>query len=1297
MPQPTLPSVRELILWLVIGCMVPSMAGALFIFQHNIQDAREELEKTSILSARIISLEVDHTFSQVKRIALLSSRAPQLQAGNLAVFHQNALLALAKFGIDATLVVSDTRGQQVLNTLTRFGADLPPYGDQAQLREVIATGKPVLSNLFIGGVSKKPIVTVAVPVVRQGEIVYVLSLSINPESLNAMVRGKNFPADWLVTVFDAQGTIAARSHDFEKWVGHKPSPDVEAKFPQADEGSFETESQEGIAVLSAFSTAPDSRWRVGIGISRPGLEAAVRHQVVLIGAGLLSLFGMGLALALFLGGRISKSVARLARPAQDLIAGKPLVAPEVYFQEAQEVALAMANTAQQLAASANNAHQVNHALRASELALKEMNESLEAKVRERAQELLDLYEQSPIGYHTLDAQGVVTQVNQAQLDLLGYSRQEYVGQKVTKFFTQEFQAKFSEVLPQAFKDGSLRELEFEFIAKSGDQIPVVVNANVARNSQGQVVSIRSTIVDNRQNLAQKQQLKDLNHFLREVLETVPLGVAVLDPDRQVVLKNTLLGKLLGFTPELAERADLTFSDIVRFNHDKGEFPGQSYETVLAGFMLEMDRQETVNYERHQHNGKYLAICSRPIGERWILLTYANITEAKLLALALQESKQAADDASRAKSEFLSSMSHELRTPLNAVIGLNDLLAQSPLNARQRNYVGKVKLSAQVLKTLIDDILDFSKIEANELHLEEAPFSLHELLNTTASVLGVGVGHRAIEPVLDVPADMPDAMFGDALRLQQILLNLVSNAVKFTQTGEIVVSVRRLPQATVSDPSQAVLEFRVRDTGIGMTEETQALIFNSFTQADESTSRLYGGSGLGLAISRRLATLMQGQLEVHSALGQGTEFCLTLPVWLDQNAPAQRPDEAEDPYIPADLRLLIVEDHPIVRDLLAQTCRQRGWQARVVDSGAAALQALMNRSEDGPDYDLVLLDWHMPGMDGLALLREVYQSPERGLPPVILMVATAEIERAVAASGEFDIHSIVAKPLLPSRLRQAVAQALLDGNEGFERIAAPQQRILAGLHLLVAEDNALNQEVIEQMLLSAGARVTLVGNGQLAVEALQAPGARFDAVLMDVQMPVLDGYAATRVIRHTLGRVDLPIIALTAFARPQDREQSRRAGMSGHLSKPLDAQELLEVLVNAVGSRGTTGSSAAASKPAPELRVPGQSLAQSLEAFGGEPGAYYRLVSRFLAQQGSGLAQARSSFAVGDTEGASQRIHSLGGMAGLLQMGGLSLLAEAAESAMRGGRSDQLPDLFDQLQAALDALSASMQEFDATVV
>lgn len=1198
MPKPTLPSVRELILWLVISCMVPSMAGALFIFQHDVQDAREELEKSSIRSARILGLEVDQAFSKAKTVAVLLSQAPPLLADDLAVFHRNATLALARVEMNAALVVSDTRGQQVLNTLTRFGADLPPYGDQAQLRQVIASGKPVLSNVFIGGVSKKPVVTVAVPVVRQGEIVYVLSLSINPETLNAMVREKTFPAEWIVTVFDAQGTIAARSHDFEKWVGHKPSPDVEARFPQTDEGSFETETQEGIAVLAAFSTAPGSRWRVGIGIPRPGLEAALRHRVVLIGAGLLSLFAMGLALALFLGGRISKSVARLARPAQDLIAGKPLMVPEVYFQEAQEVALAMADTAQQLAASANNAQQVNHALRASELALKQINESLEARVRERAQELLDLYEQSPIGYHTLDVQGVITQVNQAQLDLLGYSRQEYVGQKVVQFFTPEFQAKFAEVFPQVLKDGTLRELEFEFIAKSGDQIPVVMNANVARNSQGQVVSIRSTIVDNRPNLAQKQQLKELNHFLSEVLETVPLGVAVLDPDRHVVLKNTLLGQLLGFPPELAERADLAFSDIVRFNHDQGEYPGQSYESVLAGFMLEMDRRETVNDDRHQHNGNYLAICSRPIGERLILLTYADITEEKMLALALQESKQAADDANRAKSDFLSSMSHELRTPLNAVIGLNDLLAQSPLNARQRNYVGKVKISAQVLKTLIGDILDFSKIEANELHLENAPFSLHELLKSTASVLGVDIGHKAIEPVLDVPADLPDALFGDPLRLQQILLNLISNAVKFTQTGEIVLSVRRLAQATVSDPYQAVLEFRVRDTGIGMTEETQKLIFNSFTQANTSTSRLYGGSGLGLAISRRLSTLMQGQLKVQSALGQGTEFCLTLPVWFNENPPAQRTDEPEDSHIPADLRLLIVEDHPIVRDILAQACRQRGWQARVVDSGAAALQALMNRSDDGSDYDLMLLDWHMPEMDGLALLREAYQSPELALPPVVLMVATAEIERAVAASSEFDIHSIVAKPLLPSRLRQAVAQALLGGSDTHRRVAAPDPGVLAGLHLLVAEDNALNQEVIEQILLAAGAQVTLVGNGQMAIDVLQAAGARFDAVLMDVQMPVMDGYAATQVIRQSLRHADLPIIALTAYARHQDQEQSRRAGMSGHLSKPLDAQELLEVLVDAVGSRGKVGPRARASKPAPELRVPGQSLAQSLAAFGG---------------------------------------------------------------------------------------------------
>ena len=382
---------------------------------------------------------------------------------------------------------------------------------------------------------------------------------------------------------------------------------------------------------------------------------------------------------------------------------------------------------------------------------------------------------------------------------------------------------------------------------------------------------------------------------------------------------------------------------------------------------------------------------------------------------LTRKKEEADVANSAKDDFIANLSHELRTPLNAVLGLTRLLEASPVNPRQRDYLEKIQLSGKLLQTLIDDILDFSKIRAKELKLDPVPFSLGDILTNLASVLGVGIGLKPIEPLLDVAPDIPDELIGDGLRLQQILLNFISNAVKFTHQGEIVLTVQRLPPLGLADADGVRLQFSVRDTGIGMSDDTRKIIFNGFTQADASTSRVYGGTGLGLAISAQLATLMGGHISVSSTPGQGSEFSLTVTL--------------------------------------------------------------------------------MP------------------------------VARAV-------------RPVLP----------------------------LHPLRLLVAEDNVLNQEVIEHILTQAGAQVVLAPHGQAAVAALQATGARFDAVLMDIQMPVMDGYAATHQIREVLGLLDLPIIAMTAHARPQDREKSRLAGMVGHLVKPLHVEELLVILVRTAGER-----------------------------------------------------------------------------------------------------------------------------------
>ncbi len=546
-----------------------------------------------------------------------------------------------------------------------------------------------------------------------------------------------------------------------------------------------------------------------------------------------------------------------------------------------------------------------------------------------------------------------------------------------------------------------------------------------------------------------------------------------------------------------------------------------------------------------------------------VLVQARTQEIEVLNVDLTRKREEADVANSAKDDFISNLSHELRTPLNAVLGLTQLLEASTLNPRQRDYLQKIQLSGKVLRTLIDDILDFSKIKAKELKLDPVPFSLDVLLTSLTSVLGVGIGHKPVEPLLDVAADVPDELVGDGLRLQQILLNLISNAVKFTHQGEITVSVQRLPAAALAEPMQVLLQFSVRDTGIGMSDETRQLIFNGFTQADASTSRLYGGTGLGLTISAQLATLMDGEIEVSSTLGRGSEFKLTVPLTLGNSAalPIQT-------LAAPGLRVLMVARHPASRQHLAQTSQRLGWQATVLDSEAAGLQALLRSATEGP-YDLLLLDWKMTESSGSDMLRQAQSVPSCRVPALILMTPIVDMEQVVAASAKFSPQAILAKPMMTRSLLEAASRALAARSAKSAEVRPSPPVIVPRLNqmrLLVAEDNALNQEVIEHILTLAGAEVVLASDGQAAVTALQAPGAYFDAVLMDIQMPVMDGYTATYQIREVLGLLDLPIIAMTAHARPQDREKSRLAGMVGHLVKPLQVEDLLDILVHAAGPR-----------------------------------------------------------------------------------------------------------------------------------
>lgn len=649
----------------------------------------------------------------------------------------------------------------------------------------------------------------------------------------------------------------------------------------------------------------------------------------------------------------------------------------------------------------------------------------------------------------------------------------------------------------------------------------------------------------------------------------------------------------------------------------------------------------------------------------------------------------AEAASLAKSAFLTTMSHEIRTPLNAVVGLTGLLADSARDRRQRDYADKLRFSAQALRVLIDDILDFSRIEAGALQLEQAHFSLDAILRATAAIVSASMRGKHIEVLFDMGRDLPDALIGDALRIQQILLNLTSNAVKFTKAGDIVVSVHCLAR----EAGQATLQFAVRDTGIGIPAAQLARIFEVFTQADLSISRQYGGTGLGLAISTRLAGLMGGRIDVTSTLGKGSEFRFTVTLDL-VDARSASPMLQELPG----LSILIVDDHPLARDIMQQTCAMFGWQATAVDSGAAGLEELRRSIAEDRDYDLMLLDWRMPGMDGIEMLRQAYATKGVGLPLVVLMAPTFELEQAIAASDDLYLDSILAKPVTPASLFDAVERAYSGNFAGILPFPDKIDRRLAGLRLLVAEDNSINQHVIEQVLTRAGAEVVLAASGVAVIDALQMPGARFDAVLMDIQMPLMDGYTATRIIREKMGLVDLPIIAVTAYSLSEDRKKSSICGMTGHIVKPIDVEDLLDIVVGErrdpqeSDQRAATLPAAIATMPA--IHIPGLDVTAALQAFGGNERKYAELLRQFVVSHGADADKARHLFNDADLKGAAQLIHGLRGMASVLQATELARVATATAGALRNGHVETVPTLLEELQSAMRALAESINQFDA---
>ncbi|HEX4075329.1 MAG TPA: response regulator, partial [Candidatus Acidoferrales bacterium] len=721
----------------------------------------------------------------------------------------------------------------------------------------------------------------------------------------------------------------------------------------------------------------------------------------------------------------------------------------------------------------------------------------------------------------------------------------------------------------AEKDYSVRAAKFgddevgSLVERFNDMLAQIQERDTALQSAHDRLEIR---VDERTQellaqVAEREQaekwLAERTNFLNSLIESTPVGIVAISNEQLVQMCNPAFEQVFGYSrkeviglsifdlicsPEINSEMEI---NKVRFLNGEGAHL-ISRRRRCDGTMVDVEVFSVPLFSDGRVNGA--------------LLLYQDITERKRAEEALLRAKDAAEAASRAKSEFLANMSHEIRTPMNGIIGMTELALDTDLTAEQREYLGMVKISANSLLTVVNDILDFSKIEAGKLDLDMIDFDFQQTIGETMRALAFRAHQKGLELAWRAAAGIPDHLKGDTGRLRQILVNLVGNSVKFTEHGEIVVSIEKESE----DKSGMTLHFQVRDTGIGIPRDKQQVVFDAFTQADTSASRKYGGTGLGLAITSRLVALMGGKVWLESELGRGSTFHFTCHFGFADSVP--QPAAPADPDLIENVPVLVVDDNETNRRILLEMLSAWGMKPESADSGAVALAALNRALTEGRPFRLVVTDMQMPLMDGCMLTKEIRKDPRFSTLPILMLSSGAQSDEA-SKCRHLAISGFLMKPAQPSVLLDAILSAL-----STPPLAAPTREISTPtntaavrpdrLRVLLAEDNAVNQKLAVTLLQKRGHTVIPTGNGAEALAALER--GNIDLVLMDVQMPVMDGFEAIRSIRATeqVSGAHIPIIALTAHAMKGDREKCIAVGADDYVSKPIRTSDLLAAIERA---------------------------------------------------------------------------------------------------------------------------------------
>ncbi|MBF0280435.1 MAG: transporter substrate-binding domain-containing protein [SAR324 cluster bacterium] len=922
---------------------------------------------------------------------------------------------------------------------------------------------------------------------------------------------------------------------------------------------------------------------------------------------------------------------------------------------------------------------------------------------------IGIVESAPDGMVIVDENRIITQVNQKTEQIFGYNRDELIDQKIEILIPSRFSgdhpAKVEKYMASPDSRAMGSGLELYAVRKNGEEFPTEVSLSPLKTKDGFIVSAVIRDITDRKRI--EDEIKESRKQLELALEGGNLGLWDWNPISGELTTNELWASMLGYAPdELGKRTE-KWSNLMHPDDEESTFR-----------LLRQHLEGKTDVYRSEHrlktkggDWKWILDIGKATdrnekGEATRLIgVHIDIDEMKKMQSELENARELAEQATRAKSEFLANMSHEIRTPMNAIIGMSHLALQTELNRKQKNYIEKVHRSGQSLLGIINDILDFSKIEAGKMDMEETEFRLEDVMDNLANLVGLKAEDKSLELLFDISPDVPMALVGDPLRLGQVLINLGNNAVKFTETGEIVVTVR----VKSLDEGATTLHFAVKDSGIGMTPEQQSKLFQSFSQADSSTTRKYGGTGLGLTISKRITEMMGGEIWVESAAGKGSTFQFTADFVLQADQ-TTGPVRVKLPELQG-IRVLVVDDNATAREILTGMLSSFDFAVTAVTSGQGALDLI---AESDSKFDLVMMDLQMPQLDGIETTRLLQKNP---LAPPVIMVTAYGHEVVLRSTDEVTFSSIVSKPVSPSALLNATMEAFghqIEPRDRSKRYSDDLTEILKeikGARILLVEDNEINQELALELLSSNGLIPSLAENGQIALEILKTE--RFDGVLMDCQMPVMDGYTASRKIREQKQFKDLPVIAMTANVMSGDREKVLAAGMNDHIGKPIDVNEMFSTMAkwitpaeplqeNGTGhDLVTEENSSSSADELPEL--PGIDVAKGLAITQGNQKLYRRLLIKFRDNQRDFESHFlrlafNEEYSDEDPEAATRSAHTLKGVAGNIGAHGVQQAAKELESACKDGKEpEQIRSLLDQVQKELNSVMPGLELLDQSQI